>query len=192
MQTEKIQYEEKEVKLHRDIAAGVMAGELFRSGYFGKDTEVFGAVCAKEGKTALLYGFDAISVALKAYDSFKDGAEIIALPRKSYHLEMADDEKSVADKFLQYAAETAGTDIDAAQLLEEDCSAKNLWAGFAYEQNGERKTFINGYFPRVLEEYLALKDAKTSPIVFKEADSLTADKNLLRSEIGQKLAETVL
>lgn len=174
--------------VHRDIAAGMMAGDLMRTGYFGKVVEAFGILCQLENKTILLYGFDAVSLSLQAYKYLQQGVKISKMLTQSYELEIAEAEESVLEPFKQYISETQS--FNEAVFVEKN-GDYNVWAGFSYEEDGKRQDFINGYFPRVLEKYIAVLDKKASPIVFKEKVDLAADKKQLRQEIHDMLAETV-
>ena len=174
--------------VHRDIAAGMMAGDLMRTGYFGKVVEAFGILCQLEDKTILLYGFDAVSLSLQAYKYLQQGVKISNMVTQSYQLAIEESEKNVVEPFKQYVSEIHPFNEAVFVKTIDDC---NVWAGFSYEEEGKRQEFINGYFPRVLEKYIAVLDKKASPIVFKEKFDLAADKKQLRQEVHEMLAETV-
>lgn len=176
--------------VHRDIAAGLIAGDLMRDGYFGKIAEAFGTICAWENKTVLLYGFDALSVALKSYDYLLKGAKISDMYTQSYHLGIEESEESVTDIFQKYVAETAQQSFSDYVFVEPNAQ-RNTWAGFTYEEDGQRKEFINGYFPRVLKKYISLADKNVSKIVFKENFDPTTDKKELRDDVQKMLLEMV-
>ena len=159
-----------------------------RTGHFGKVVEAFGVLCQLKDKTILLYGFDALSLSLEAYKHLKQGEKISKMLTQSYELEIAEAEESVLEPFKQYISETQS--FNEAVFVEKN-GDYNVWAGFSYEEDGKRQEFINGYFPRVLEKYLAVSDKNASSIVFKEKINPAADKKQLRQEIHDMLAETV-
>lgn len=173
-------------QFHRDIAVGFMAGDLLQDGYFGKDIEMCGAVCKNGEKSILVYGKDPVTVNKNAYDYMTSGAVIEHILMHTFHLEIDVSEDELGTKFVEYVENLLGVKID--ETLEIKNSDKlGFWAGFAYEEEGIRKEFINGYFPRVLEEYLHRVNGKVSPIVFKKKEDLLDDRKQLRLNVEEML-----
>ena len=177
-------------QFHRDIAVGFMAGDLLQDGYFGKDIELCGIVCTYNAQRIFLYGTDAVTVNKVAYDYMVKGAKIEHILNHTFHLKMDETEDKLGQNLADLVQENLNLKFD--QIIEiEKKDELGYWAGFAYEEDGKRQEFINGYFPRVLEKYLAVSDKNASPIVFKEKINPAADKKQLRQEIHDMLAETV-
>ncbi len=177
-------------QFHRDIAVGFMAGDLLQDGYFGKDIELCGIVCTYNAQRIFLYGTDAVTVNKVAYDYMVKGAKIEHILNHTFHLKMDETEDKLGQNLADLVQENLNLKFD--QIIEiEKKDELGYWAGFSYEEDGKRQEFINGYFPRVLEKYLAVSDKNASPIVFKEKINPAADKKQLRQEIHDMLAETV-
>ena len=173
-------------KVHRDVAAGQIAGDLIKSGYYGEDIEIFGSICQAGERKIAVYGFDQESVALKLYEYFHKGAEVGHIKTKAYHLEKMNQDQApqVAD-FLAYLKDG----IDCAEEVVETEKPKFVWSGFAYRENGVAKTLINGYFPYVLEHYLTYKE-KNVPVSKIEFHVFSA-MNFEREEIKAELREVL-
>ena len=177
-------------QFHRDIAVGFMAGDLLQDGYFGKDIELCGIVCTYNAQRIFLYGTDAVTVNKVAYDYMVKGAKIEHILNHTFHLKMDETEDKLGQNLADLVQENLNLKFD--QIIEiEKKDELGYWAGFSYEEDGKRQEFINGYFPRVLEKYLAVSDKNASPIVFKEKINPAADKKQLRQEIHDMLAEMV-
>ena len=173
-------------QFHRDIAVGFIAGDLLRDGFFGKDIEMCGAVCRKGEKRILLYGREPVAVNKEAYDYMIDGAVIEHIFMHTFHLEANASEDDLGQKLAQYAQEQTGVKFDEAVEIKQTYTL-GFWAGFVYEENNQRQEFINGYFPRVMEEYLLKINGKVSPIVFQKKESEFEDRGQLRLKIEEKL-----
>ncbi len=182
---------QKYAEVHRDIAAGMMAGDLLSSGYFGKNIEMCGVICQKNNEQVFLYGKDLVAVNKAAYDYMADGAQIKQILSHNFHLKMDETEDDLGQRLIEDIQEKFNLKFDQTVEIEND-EGLGYWAGFAYEEDGVRKEFINGYFPRVLEEYILKKQAKVTPIVFQKKENLFVKPQEMRSLIEEKLQNTAI
>lgn len=178
-------------KVHRDIAAGQIAGDLIKNGYYGEDVELFGSICTLGGKSVAVYGYDQEAVALKAYAYLQKGAEITHIITKRYHLKKLHEDKApIEADFLQLLKK--GLDCENEFILGQE--NKFIWSGFAYNDNGTQKTVINGYFPFVLEKYLTFteENVPTGNIEFRIFDSINFERDKIKAELKDILSKNKL
>ena len=178
-------------QFHRDIAVGFMAGDLLQDGYFGKDIELCGIVCTYNAQRIFLYGTDAVTVNKVAYDYMVKGAKIEHILNHTFHLKMDETEDKLGQNLADLVQENLNLKFD--QIIEiEKKDELGYWAGFAYEEDGVRKEFINGYFPRVFEEFLQRAQGNVTPIVFQKIADLFDDRKQLRLKVEEMLKNAAI
>lgn len=178
-------------KVHRDVAAGQMAGDLFKEGYYGEDVEFFGSICTLGKKPVAVYGYDQEAVALKAYEYLQKGAEITHIITKGYHLKSLHEDKTpIEADFLNLLK----NDLDCENEFVSDTVSRFVWSGFAYNDNGTKKIVVNGYFPFVLENYLNCidKNIPAGKIEFRIFDSMNFEREEVKAELKEFLVKSKL
>lgn len=179
------------LKVHRDVAAGIIASALIKEGYYGEDIELFGSVCTLDGKNIAVYGYDQEAVAMRAYAYLQKGAHITHIVTKSYHLEKLNEDKTPKEIDFLSILEN-GLKCETEMVPNE--GIKFIWSGFAYKENGTQKVLVNGYFPYVLENYLKLSEQNipVGKIEFRIFDSVDFEREKVKAELKEFLAQSKL
>ena len=116
------------LEIHRDIYSGIVAEELNKDGYFGREYQIYGFLCFKDGKMTLETASDEESCAEMFLSKLKEGymlSKYILIKRRIYFDETSDDvrqtlitslstelDKTYANDLLKHGLDTKEIDID--------------------------------------------------------------------------------